>query len=677
MCGIAGEFVFDETGHVDETRIEGLAAVLHHRGPDDWGYYVGRGRSALLLNTRLSIVDIAGGRQPIANEDGSIWVVLNGELYGFARQRADLEGRGHRFRTRTDTEVLVHLYEEYGESFVDHLRGEYAFALLDERRGVLYLVRDRFGIKPLCYAETPGGVVFGSEAKAVFQYPQVPRRLNQRRVLSTLYGLLTPGETYFDGVHDVEPGCLIRLDRGGLAKRRYWDLPFVPEDSAQMGDREALDECRRLLREAVAIRLHGDVEVGLYLSGGTDSTSIAALAAELADHSLPAFTIAFANRDYGEGDVAARSAARLGVQHHVVDIGRGGLAPHFERSIWHGEIAVANSHGIAKLLLSEAAARHVKVVLTGEGADEALAGYNVFPHLQLLEAVRRDPADATLRRAVAGFVRTVGPSGGVQKVVRFRQYERISQLFGCYPYAMVRALDLEPWVGRLVSPPFRTATSGADPIADIASRIGVGRMAGLGAVSGHQYYAFKTNLPQYILACLGDRAEMANSIEGRVPFLDHELVEFACRLPARLKVRDGSGKWVLRQAMRDHLPAMHDSMKRPFMAPSAETLGLDRGDGHLAPFLDRATTSRIGIFDPFAIATLRAGLRVLPGRSPVYGLAEALLTVVASVHALHDLFCRRFDDAVTRFSSAAAPRTRTGHLVAPPGTEALTHAPRR
>jgi asparagine synthase (glutamine-hydrolysing) len=657
MCGIAGEYRFDRTARIDESVIPRLAATLHHRGPDEWGYHLGPHASTLLLSTRLSIVDLANGRQPIANEDGSVWVILNGEIYGFAELARSLEQRGHRFRTRTDTEVIVHLYEEVGESFVDHLRGEFAIALLDQRQDALYLVRDRFGIKPLFHAERPEGIVFGSEIKALFQFPGMRRELNRRHLVHTLHGLLAPGETYFEGVRDVEPGCMLRVSRDGVTRRRYWDLPFLADPAqapARVDEREAIDEYRRLLHEAVRLRLHGDVEAGVFLSGGIDSTAIATLMADEATRPVKAFTIAFANETFDESAHAVGLASTLGFDHHLVRIGRGELGPAFERSIWHHEIAVGNSHGVAKFLLSRLARQHhLKVVLTGEGADESLAGYNVFRHLLLLDALRRQPRDPQLRRDLDALLNSLGMYSGILPVRELPDYARITSLFGAYPYAMARAIRLSRAARRILSREFRAEIADLDPIARTAHSIGIGRLSGLDPVSAHQYYGFKADLASYILVCLGDRAEMAHSLEGRLPFLDHKVVEFACTLPVDLKVRDGATKHVLRAAMASRIPDAAARRKRPFMAPSAETLGLDRrdrrNDTDPGRFLDRDVVRKVGLFDPFAIAAMRQSLRLLPARSYAHSLAETLLTIVASTHALHELFCERFDDSVARF----------------------------
>jgi asparagine synthase (glutamine-hydrolysing) len=652
MCGIAGEFAFDSTGRIDPSLAPPLAAALRHRGPDQWGYHVGRGGSALLVSTRLSIVDLSHGRQPIPNEDGTIWVVFNGEIYGFGSIARDLERRGHVFRTRSDTEVIVHLYEEHGEDLVEHLRGEFAFALLDERRDRLLLGRDRFGIKPLFYSAIPGSLIFASEVKALFRHPGIARRLNRAHVYRTLHGLLLPGETYFDNVHEVEPGFVLTVSPAGITRRRYWDLPLVPDDRAFMKEEAAVEEFRRLFYESVRLRLHGDVEVGVFLSGGLDSTSVAAAATEISGRPMKAFTIAFANEGFDESPAARRMAAEIGVEHHCVRIGPGDLGPGFERSLWHSEIVVGNSHGVAKLLLADLARRHVKVVLTGEGADEALAGYNVFRHLLLLEAARRTPGDPRLRAELRSFVKRLGLHSGVLPVRAYSDYDRITALFGCYPYAMARAVKIGRAARRILSKEFRRSVSGLDPIAEMAAHIGKERLAGLDPVSVHQYYAFKTDLAGYILVGLGDRVEMAHSIEGRVPFLDHKLVEFTCALPQSLKLRNDSGKYLLREAMRHRIPSAPDIRKRPFMAPSAETFGMGREGNALDSYLDARVVREVGIFDPLAIGALRRCLGWLPRRSYAHGIAESLLTVVASVHALHGLFCARYEESLARFTRA-------------------------
>jgi asparagine synthase (glutamine-hydrolysing) len=675
MCGIAGEFVCDSEKRIDSSLILPIVAALRHRGPDQWGYYVGCGGTALLINTRLSIVDLANGKQPLSNEDGSVWVVLNGELYGFADAAADLARRGHRFRTRSDTEIIVHLYEEYGEDFVAHLRGEFAIAVLDQRQNLLYVVRDRFGIKPLYYAELPHSVVFGSEIKALFQHPALQRRLDHANIFHLLHGVLLPGTTVFEGVRALEPGCMLRVSRSGVQRLRYWDLPIGGEPT-RIGEGEAVEEFRRLFYESVRLRLHGDVEVGAYVSGGLDSSAVATVAAEVSGRTLKAFTVSFADDRLDEGPAAAAFCKQQGFEHHTVRIGVGDLSPHFERSLWHGETPVANSHGTAKMILSELASRHVKVVLTGEGADEALAGYTAYRHIPLLEGLRAEPRDAQLRAAMQQFMQRENTgvavtNTGILPISAYPEYDRVFSLFGAYPYAMARALHTAKMLRYVLSRGFWREINGLDVVAETARHFGLGRMSGLSPIAAHQYYLFKTDLPNYILNYLGDRVEMAHSVEGRVPLLDHELVEFAFALPVSLKIRDGAGKHIFRQAVLNKLPSASHVKKRPFAAPSADTLGLaGRGPG-MSRYLDRKIIKRVGLFDPLVIRTLVQSLKVLRPGSRAHGVAETLLTGVASIHALHDMFCEHFSSSAAQFAIPARELTLSqGAVAGPAGAEA-------
>ncbi len=664
MCGIAGEFIFDPKGRVDESIIVPMVSAIRHRGPDQWGYYLGCSGSVLLINTRLSIVDLSNGRQPLSNEDGSVWVVLNGELYGFQDIAKDLESRGHRFRTRSDTEIIVHLYEEYGEDFVSHLRGEFAIALLDQRNEVLYLVRDRFGIKPLFYSRLNDSLVFGSEIKAILGNRKVRARLDHVSLFYMFHGLLLPETTCFENIRTVEPGCMLRISRSAVTLHRYWDLPLDGE-VAHANEEEAIEEFRRLFYEAVRLRLHGDVEVGAYVSGGLDSTSVAATAAQIGGRPVKAFTIEFDDKKLNEGEAAAEFAQARGFEHHKIRIGPGDLAPHFERALWHSEIAVSNSHGTAKMILSELARRHVKVVLTGEGADETLGGYNVFHHIALLDEVRTHPQDRE-RRAALETLLAKEHSGiallntGILPIRALPEYDRISGLFGAYPYAMARALRTAKKVRFVMSGDFRREVAGIDPIAEMAERIGRGRMKSLSAVAAHQYYLFKADMPSYNLNFLGDRVEMAHSIEGRLPFLDHKLVEFAFSLPVSLKLRNGVGKYILRRAIAETLPSALLVKKRPFVAGSSETLGLDRDSELSARYLNSRAIRETGLFNPQVLGGLRRSLPHLRRGSRLLSLTETLLTAVVSINAINEMFCQRFENSAARFNLPRPDSTLAG-----------------
>ena len=648
MCGIAGEFAFRREQVT--TTSGGMITALRHRGPDSSGHYLSPARNVLLVNTRLAIVDVGGGIQPLTNEDGSVQITFNGEIYGFAALARQLESRGHRLRTRCDTEVIVHLYEEYGEAFVEHLRGEFAFALYDRRKHTLWLGRDRFGVKPLYYAESPRSLLFGSEIKAIFSHRVIKRELNRPFIFSYLHGLLPPDETAFVGVRQVEPGCLLRVTAAGVDSRRYWQPRFGEGPNAvdsRVAAREAVEEFRRLFAEAVELRLQGDQEPGIYLSGGLDSRSVATQAVRLSGRPMKAFTVAFDDPAFDESAGAAETVRQHALDHHVVTIPASGLAPHFVRSIWHCEMPVVNGHGAAKLLLSGLASKQVKSVLTGEGADELLAGYDLFRHQALIERVRREPRNPALRAQMRQFLSSVDQLSGTVKTGDYAQYDRVVELFGAYPYPALRALKLGRWIRNLLSREYIHGIGDFDPLEQLATKWSSHRLAGDDPLSATQDFLFRTQLPGYILNCLGDRMEMANSVEGRVPFLDHELAEFALGIPRSLKVRDGQGKVLLREALGQSHPAYRVA-KKAFFSPAA-TLDLRNGKSPLNRYLDRRLTEECGIFNPARLRTLKQALPFLRKGSNRRVRCESLLTFAISVHALHELFCADFKSSMQRF----------------------------
>jgi asparagine synthase (glutamine-hydrolysing) len=654
MCGIAGQIVVTPGARVDLNIVPRTASLLAHRGPDGWGYVVDARQEVLLLNTRLAIVDVAGGRQPISNEDGEIWVTLNGECYGFEHQRRWLQMRGHCFRTRTDTEVLVHLYEELGERFVERLRGEYAFALHDRRRGVCLLVRDRFGIKPLVFTEHGGRLIFASEAKALFADERIERRLDHEQIFHVLGGVFIPERTLFHGVHQVDPGTFVRVEVGrGWRRARYWSLPLPRgEDGAGAGahfnEADAVAAFGDKLRESTRLRLHGDVEVGAYLSGGVDSAAI--LKAIHGAAPVRTFTVGFETAAFDETSRAAAVADHFRTPHETVRIGPGDLAEPFVASLWHSETPVVNAHGAAKFLLSRLASSRVKVVLTGEGADEVLAGYPQFRHQQLLDAVHRAPRDRDAARRLAEFSATRSVFSGTVPITRYPDYDRVVSRFGVYPYPLTRVRAYQRPVRWLLSSELRRNAATVDTLAALDTSLGPHAFDGFDPVTASQYLLFRTELPGYILTNLGDRAEMAHGVEGRVPFLDHELVELACALPQGLKLGRHRNKHVLRCFLDDMLPETANREKQVFLAPSTRALGLDRGDAPLSAWVTPRAVRETNVFNALGLSLVQRVVRRATHGTRRQTLAEAVLVFATSVQILDGLLCRDFSAACRRYA---------------------------
>ena len=536
MCGIAGWA--GALGVQDgEHRLRLMCDAILHRGPDEAGYDVSARRA--LGMRRLSIIDVAGGTQPIWNEDGSVLVVFNGEVYNFQELRGELERAGHTFRTRTDTEVLVHLYEEHGSALVHRLRGMFAFALWDERRQRLLLVRDRLGIKPAYYRVLPDGVVFASELKSLHAAGLVDGDLDAGAVAAYMaLGYIPDPLSVYRGVHKLPPGHLLTWTMAdGAHIERYWTPPAAPDPALDAATAAA--EIRRLLEESVRYRLIADVPLGAFLSGGLDSSAVVAEMSRQMDRPVETFSIGFSEPEFNEAPDAAAVARALATNHHELV-----LTPDVDALIEDVALAFdepfADSSAIPTLLVSRLAARHVKVVLSGDGGDELFGGYTRYR-----DFAARPGAATALGRALVPLVRRLPHATPGRNRLLDLGREPVARYVG-----MV-ADPLRPDEGGVASASTLAASGGwgalLDPyFAEAAGRDAIGQLLHVDLLS---------YLPGDILTKV-DRMSMAASIEARVPLLDHHLVELACRIPTGLKLRDGTGKWIFREALRERVPAV-------------------------------------------------------------------------------------------------------------------------
>lgn len=527
-----------------------MCDTIAHRGPDEPGYRVTPTHA--LGMRRLSIIDLSGGTQPIANEDENVHVVFNGEIYNFRELRQRLARNGHRFRTTSDTEVLVHLYEEDGDGLMHRLRGMFAFAIWDERRERLLLARDRLGIKPLYYGVRDGGVFFGSELKSLRSSGWIAGELEPSAVSAYLaLGYVPDPQSIYRGIYKLPPGHLLTWTRGeGVQVRRYWTPPATEDPT--IDEEAAKSEIRRLLDEAVGYRLIADVPLGAFLSGGLDSSAVVATMSRLMDRPVETFSIGFGEAEYNEAPDAAAVAAALGTTHHELVV-----TPNVEELMHDIALAFdepfADSSAIPTYLVSKLAAQHVKVVLSGDGGDELFGGYSRY-----LDYGRRAVSlPNPIRRALTAVGRSL-PQGALG---RNRLLELGRDEIGRY-MGMV-ADPLRVVEGGLANQWFAAAggewtTPLLSPFREAANRDPLGRL---------MHVDLLTYLPGDILTKV-DRMSMAASLEARVPLLDHHLVEFAARIPTRLKIRAGTGKWVFREAVRDRVPeVVFPKRKQGFAVP--------------------------------------------------------------------------------------------------------------
>src|SRR5579859_5377574 len=547
MCGICGVVNFGSSGMpVDEPTLRRMADTIQHRGPDADGYFVSPDHQVGLGFRRLSIVDLSTGDQPMSNEDDSVWLVFNGEIYNHADHRPRLEARGHRFRSRGDGEVILHLYEEFGPDCVDHLRGMFAFALWDSRRRRLLLARDRIGVKPLYFAALPHTFLFGSEIKALLGHPALSPRLNEPALSLYLTFAATPApRTLFEGVEKLPPGHRLIVDAGSGRRtlERYWQpLPDPAELARRRAPEEYVERLEGLVRESIGLRMMSDVPYGAFLSGGVDSSLNVALMAELADRPVSTFSVAI------EGDSAsdelgfARAVAqKYCTQHHEVVVREQDFLDYLPELVWHQDEPLADPVCVPLHAISEAARRNgTKVVQVGEGADELFAGYTSYAFFTDFHRRLWQPY-----RYVPGFVRSLVARGAshLLSLDRADVLDRAAQdgeLFwgGAIPFYGAHARAL-------FGPGFRASGQGREAVdalyADVDAAIPgasqLDRMIGI---------ELRQRLPELLLMRV-DKVTMGSSLEARVPYLDHKLVEFALAVPAEVKYRDGVTKWVLKR----------------------------------------------------------------------------------------------------------------------------------
>ncbi len=613
MCGIFGLLA----PNVTRDELQPISDLLAHRGPDDEGCYLGDGVG--LAARRLSIIDLEGGHQPLSNEDGSIWLVYNGEVFNAPSLRAELEATGHRFATHTDTETIVHAYEEWGVDAIARLRGMFAFALWDTPRRRLLLARDRFGVKPLYYARRADRFVFASEIGPILAaLPDMPRRASSEALWRLFeWGFIPSPLTAFDGIHKLPAAHTLTLENGRFDVRSYWELRFPPDGEHRRIDlRSATEQFVGHLREAVDAWRLSDVPVGSLLSGGVDSASLAALLTEISGGPIHTFTIGFAAASHDESAQARETARFLGSHHHELSF----TTADFDcipRVVLHLEEPQCSATSVPIYLLYKACHEGgFKVILTGEGADELLGGYHWFDGdrrarrlLGLPQPIRAAIARAPIRASAAA--RRVIAQGTPDPIRRYALWQRVADRS-----QLSRLLRLEP------------------PVRDLPEGIGADGITGCHPLDQFLCLDSQTRMVDFINFEV-DRMSMASSVEARPPFLDHLLWEFCALLPPEHKVSPGGNKLLLRLGMRDRLPeAVLRQAKRGLAAPHADWWRAERLPAWAEDCLHPAALSDAGYFDAEEVTRLRHAHRSDKTN------ASQLLMGVLTTQLWHDQFCR-------------------------------------
>ena len=640
MCGIAGIYSLGSAAPARQAELAAMIGAIAHRGPDGDGFLC---EDAIgLAHARLSIIDIAGGRQPIHNEDESVWVVFNGEIFNYIELRAELEQAGHRFYTQSDTEVIVHLYEAHGEDFVSHLNGQFAIALWDRRRRQLVLARDRTGIRPLFHTTVNGRLCFASEAKALFALPEVPRRIAPR-ALAEIFTFWAPLEPHciFEGVESLPPGHVMVVTDDATRLKRYWDwgFPSGEVDDRRSGE-ECADELRTLLIDAVRLQLRADVPVGAYLSGGLDSSIVTSLIHHFTDTPLRTFSVTFDDEEFDESAYQQQMVNYLGTTHSQIRCTSADIAAAFPRAIWHAESPILRTAPTPLLMLSGLVRQQgYKVVLTGEGADEVFGGYDLFKEAKVRRFMARAPQSTSrprlLSRLYPYLKHSPATSGAFAKAFFSEGMAHIDKPY----YGHIPRWATTARTAQFFSAGLRESLRGFDAHAELAATLpaAIGDWPPLGR---DQYIEAHTLMSGYLLSSQGDRMAMANSIEGRFPFLDHRLIEFANRLPSRYKLMGLTEKYLLKRSMKGLLPdGVRQRSKQPYRAPDSQSFFTGgRLVGYAAELLSPERVAAAGHFDPRAVSKLIEKCR--SGRA--IGFADNMAFVgILSTMCVDDMFIRQ------------------------------------
>ncbi len=635
MCGIAGIFNLSSNPPPQRQTLETMIRTLHHRGPDGYGFF--HNEKVGLAHARLSIIDLEGGWQPIYNEDKTVSIVFNGEIFNYPELRRELISRGHHFYTHSDTEIIVHLYEEKGKDCLDELNGQFALAIYDERKKSLFLARDRMGIRPLFYTIHGGRLYFGSEVKAIFAAdPDLPRAINTG-VLQEIFTFWSPAanETIFSSVRQLGPGCRLCINAdGGMTEEQYWEIPFHPDAISAKNETILAEELRELLIDAVRLRLRADVPVGAYLSGGLDSSAITSLIRNYTSNDLKTFSVTFTDRVYDEQPQQQLMADYLHTDHHEINCDYNSIAAAFPEVIRHTEIPILRTAPTPLYLLSSLVHdHHYKVVLTGEGADEILGGYDLFKEAKVRAFIAKNPNSAMramLLKRLYPYL-ALSPAKSTEYARKFFDTDAtLDDPFYAHRPRWKTTSGIQRFlVDDIVNQP------GPTPMQKLEDQW-VDKLKGLDYFSRAQFLESRLLMGNYLLSSQGDRMIMAHSVEGRFPFLDHRVVAFACTIPPRLRMKALNEKNILKKAMADLLPPdIVRRKKQPYMAPDILSFFGNHEADYLDYYLSASRIKDAGLFKPEAVAALLRKCR----KKVRQGFRENMALVgILSAQILYDSF---------------------------------------
>jgi len=642
MCGIAGIVNF-KSREDSKPLLRQMLGIIRHRGPDAFGIYQNDG--AALASTRLSIIDLSTGDQPIHNEDKTIWVVLNGEIFNYPELRASLKAKGHQFYTKSDTEVLVHLYEDAGPRMLEKLNGQFAIAIWDVKKQLLLLGRDRMGIRPLFYHLDSGHLVFASEIKALFVDPDIPRRMNIQ-TLGDIFTCWAPlgSETPFEGVFQIPPGHYAVYSKDGMQCSPYWNLAFHETGAWERPVSDWMEELTELLLDATRIRLRADVPVGAYLSGGLDSTLITTLTKRNFNNELCTFSVGFSDNRFDEAAFQQKAVNCIQTDHKSIQCRETDIGSVFRDVIWYGETPLLRT-GPAPLFMLSGLVRdqNFKVVLTGEGADELFAGYNIFKEDKVRRFWARRPESTLRPRLLERLYPYVFSQGnGKGKVFLTQFFKKGLQEVDSPVYSHLLRWENTSQLKSFFRQELQQEMGGLDDFVERFVALVPKEFAKWGSISRAQYTEISIFLTNYLLSSQGDRMAMGHSVEGRFPYLDHRVVEFASRVPARYRMNGLKEKFLLKQIARGLIPTeLIERPKQPYRAPISKCFLGPAAPDYAEGLLSERVIKEKGYFDAKKVSRLLDKCRRQEG--DLLSERENMAVVgILSTQLLDELFLQDF-----------------------------------
>jgi asparagine synthase (glutamine-hydrolysing) len=637
MCGIAGQINLSRDSEISMDLLEKMIVSIRHRGPDGFGFY--RDRKTGLAHARLSIIDIEGGAQPMHNEDKNFWIVFNGEIFNYLELRDTLEKRGHRFYTRSDTEVILHLYEDHGPECLKFLNGQFAFAIWNRKEETLFVARDRVGIRPFFYTEHNGSLFFASEIKALFANSELKRELDPFALDQVFtFWMTLPPRTSFVGVFELPAGHHMTVKKGRIHIEKYWEPDFTPAGHIHSEERYS-EELRELLIDATRLQLRADVPVGAYLSGGIDSSVITALINNFTDTPLRTFSVTFESSEFDESSYQKEMIDRLETDHSDIRCSHSDIGSVFPDVIWHTEKPVVRTAPAPLFMLSGLVRDSgYKVVLTGEGSDEILAGYDIFKEVKVRRFLERQP-DSRLRPLILRRLYPYLAHSPVKSVPYAEAFFRSD--CSMYPeecYSHIPRWNTTSKIKTFFSDRMKESLNDyntSDELSPLLSGAG-----GIDDISLAQYVEIKTLLSGYLLSSQGDRVAMAHSIEGRFPFLDHRVIEYCCKLPPTIRMSVLTEKYILKKSMKDLIPrSILERPKQPYRAPDSQSFFLGNPPDYVEALLSDDYLAKTGYFNIPAVSALVRKCR----RNPVLGFKDNMAAVgIISTLLLHHRFIDNF-----------------------------------